>query len=74
MSIEKMGVKLFNIPAYPEDIPVSEKVNKYAGIKFPVNPTTDKRANSFSDFILFSPLIANGRSTNAAIVMRNEAT
>jgi hypothetical protein len=35
-------VKLFIIPAKPEEIPVSAKVNKNAGIKLPQNPTIEK--------------------------------
>jgi hypothetical protein len=40
--IVKIGVKLFIIPANPDEIPVSAYVNKKAGIKLPQNPTIEK--------------------------------
>jgi hypothetical protein len=42
MNIVKIGVVLFSIPAKPDEMPVSAKVNKNAGSIFPQIDTIRK--------------------------------
>jgi len=70
----KIGVKLFNIPAKPEEIPVSAYVNRNAGKKLPQNPTIEKNNKSFRDCNFRTARIENGNKTLEAINMRNAPT
>lgn len=49
ITIVKIGVKLFNIPAKLEEIPVSAKVKRRAGKKFPNIPTIKNKWKFFQD-------------------------
>ena len=74
MTSENTGVKLFSIPANPEEMPVSAYVKRKAGKKLPQNPTT---ASGMRFFRCFSRLIfgkARGSKTSDAINMRNAPT
>lgn len=72
--IVKIGVKLFNIPANPDDKPVSAYVNKKAGKKFPDKPTIPKSKNCLKVFILVIARIANGSKTLPAISILSAPT
>ena len=74
MIMVKIGVKLFNIPAKPEEIPVSAQVNKKAGKKLPQNPTREKKIKSFRACNFRTARIENGNKTPEAINMRNAPT
>jgi hypothetical protein len=72
--IVKIGVKLFIIPAKPEEIPVSAYVNRKAGKKLPQKPTIAKSNKSFFAFSLRKFTIDNGSKALEAINIRRAPT
>jgi hypothetical protein len=66
-----MGVKLFIIPAKPDEIVVSAKVNKNAGKKLPSPPTIEKKNKSILDLIFRKLEIDKGiRTKEASSILR----
>lgn len=74
ISSAKMGVKLFIIPANPDEIPVSAYVKRKAGRKLPVSPTKLKSNKVRRLFSFRMARIANGSSATAAMTMRRAPT
>ena len=70
----KIGVQLFSIPAYPDEIPVSAYVNKNAGKKLPQNPTIASFPKVFQFLSNRIFLSANGKRASAAINILNAPT
>tara|TARA_B100000524_G_scaffold95995_1_gene45503 strand:+ start:20056 stop:20460 length:405 start_codon:yes stop_codon:yes gene_type:complete len=74
INIVNIGVILFNMPASPEDIPVSAYVNRKAGARLPKIATIKKELKSFLKSIDLNACIAKGSSTILAIRIRIVAT
>ena len=66
----KIGVQLFNIPAYPEEIPVSAYVKRKAGTKLPKKATTAKLKINFTELKLLKCLNPNGNKADEAKSIR----
>ena len=69
-----IGVKLFSIPAKPDDIPVDAYVNRKAGPRFPHTPTVNNKKKFLTEYSFFKELIAKGKSTIAANKILKVAT
>lgn len=74
MIIAKIGVKLLSIPVYPDDRPVSAKVNKNAGKKFPHSPTMASGNRFFTSLRFLNDFSDQGKRARPAIVIRSAAT
>ena len=74
MTSENTGVKLFNIPANPEEMPVSAYVKRNAGKKFPQNPTTVRGTRFFRCLSRWIFGSAKGSRASDAINIRSAPT
>ena len=74
MMTVKIGVKLFNIPANPDETSVSAYVNKNAGIKLAVIPMMKNNKNFFRFLIFLNAMMVNGNNAVEAIAIRSAAT